>query len=684
MKISRKWLEEYIELKESDEELKKLFTEMGFPVEDEEREGDDVVFELEVTPNRPDCLSHYGVARELSVFLDRELKPFKVDLKEDEPEAEEIARVEIKEPSLCPRYVARVVTGVNVRPSPPWLVEKLRKMGLESINNIVDISNYVLFAFGHPTHVFDLDKLEGKEIIVRKARRGEKLLCLDGVERELVEEDLVIADKERPVAIAGVIGGEETGVTYSTRNVLIESAYFNPITVRRSRRRHGLSTDASYRFERGTDPEFPPLAADLVAYLIQELADGEVKKGRIDVYPLKEERTRIIFTLPSLNERLGVEVDSFLLKTRLEKAGWKWRELSGREVEVIPPSYRRDVSIFEDVVEEAARIYGYDKIPSVLPSFSMPQGLSTPRREKFALLRKVLAGAGYSEAVNYVFVSAGRNSFSEISHPDLKLKNPLSADAPCLRKDVLLTLLDTISLNLRRGAEGARFFEIGKSYWRENGEPREEWRLAIAEAGKVEEKHWSWSGPKEASFYSLKGAVARVVKALYHEVSFKEDASPLFEEGFCMAVMADGNKVGWVGIVREELKQEADIKEVVFGAEILLEKLLNLPVEPFQFKDLPRFPFIRRDIPFLLPEKYRYSEIERALKDANFKWLEKFFLLDEYRGKGIEEGKRSLTLSFIFRSREKTLKKEEVEKVIEEIISFMKGRFEARVRGKEI
>ncbi len=683
MKISRKWLEEFIDLKEDTEKLRELFTSMGFPVEEEEVDGDDIIFDLEVTPNRPDCLCHYGIARELAVFLDRDVKPIHEKPEEDGPAVEEQAWVRVEEAQLCPRYVARVVLDVEVKPSPLWLQEKLRKMGLEPINNIVDISNYLLFAYGHPTHVFDLDKLEGRGIVVRKAREGERILCLDGVERELSSQDLVIADEKRPVAIAGVIGGEETGVSWSTKNVLIESAYFNPSTVRRTAKRLGISTDASYRFERGADPEFPPVAADLVAYWIQKLAGGRVAKGRIDVRALSVPAPEIVFSMKRLQERLGLEVEAEFLKRKLERVGWKW-EGDGDKVKVIPPSYRRDVSIFEDVVEEAARFAGYNKIPSLLPPVEKPQGLRSPVREAMERVRRELAGAGFSEAINYVFVSQERNSFSDIEKPGIKLKNPISAVSPWLRKGVLLTLLETVSLNLRRGAEGVRFFEIGKAYWMEGEEPKEQWRLALAEAGKVEEKHWSWPSPKYASLFYIKGAVERLVRIFHHRADFRQEDAPYFEPGFSLAVFAGGKRIGWLGVVREELRQDCDIKETVYGAEILLEELLSLPEPPFQFKDLPRFPAIRRDIPFLVPLEVSYAEIEKGLKEAGIDMVESFFLIDEYRGKGIPEGFRSLTISFILRSSERTLTKEEADEIVQSIESFMASKFSARVRGRQV
>ena len=666
MKVSLEWLKDYLDISLSRRELEELFSEMGFPAEEVVSYSDDLIFDLEVTPNRPDCLSHYGIAREMAVFLNLPLKLPEFPLEEADEKAE--FDIKIEAPDLCPVYVARVVEGVEVKESPDWLKERLEKIGVQSINSVVDLSNYVLFAFGHPTHVFDMDRLEGG-LKIRRGR-GEKILCLDEVEREVTEQDLVIADFQKPVAIAGVIGGEDTGVTFSTKRVLIESAYFKPESVRKTAKRLGISTDASYRFERGADPMAPEKMADILAYLISRYSGGRVLRGRLVQGSFKDDR-KIFTTIEFLNQRLGTEVQEEFVVGKLEKMGCTVKVQEGR-LEITPPSWRRDLEIAEDIVEEIARLKGYEKFPSELPSFSLPQGLRTPLRELRWELRQKLAGLGYMEAMTYIFTSEEKDRFSGGKGKPLSLSNPLSKEEPLLRRSVLLTLLDSLSLNLRMGNRGAALFELGRVYWEEK-EPMEEERLAIVEAGILQEK--PWLGPQvEASFYSLKGALEALFAHFGVKGKFEEASHPMFEEGYTLKY---GN--AWLGVVREELTQKYDIEQTVFAAEIPLEMFMKGRRE--EFRDVIKLPSIKRDVSLIFPASVRFADIKEVVESQRLPILYRFSIMDLYRGKGIGEDEKSLTLSFVFRSEERTLRSEEVEQALEGIINILEKKFGARRRG---
>lgn len=666
MKVSLEWLKEYIDINLSRRELEELFSEMGFPAEEVISYGDDLIFDLEVTPNRPDCLSHYGIAREIAVFLNLPLKSPEFPLEESEKEAE--FDIKIEAPDLCPKYVARIVEDVEVHESPDWLRYKLESIGLQSINTVVDLSNYLLLSFGHPTHVFDMDKLEGG-LRIRRGK-GEKILCLDEVEREVTPQDLVIADLKKPVAIAGVIGGEETGVVFSTKRILIESAYFKPESIRKTAKRFGISTDASYRFERGADPMATERMADILASFIVKYSGGKILKGRIVEGSYTEER-KISTSIEFLDQRLGTEVQEDFVVEKLQRIG-ATVEVSEGKLEIVPPSWRRDLEIPEDIVEEIARLMGYERLPSELPSVSLPQGLRTPLRELRWELRQKLAGLGYMEAMTYIFTSVDKDKFSGGRGKALSLSNPLSKEEPLLRRSVILTLLDSLSLNLRMGNKGAALFELGRVYWEEE-DPMEEERLAIVEAGILQEKPWQGT-QIEASFYSLKGTIEALFSHFGVKEEFKEDNHPMFEEGYALRA---GD--AWIGVVKQELADLYEIDQIVFAAEIPLKMIASGERE--EFSDVIKLPSIKRDVALIFPETTRFANIKKLVESMNVPILHRFSVMDLYKGKGIGEHEKSLTLSFVFRSEERTLRSEEVEEALEEIISMLERKFGAKRRG---
>ncbi len=666
MRVSVEWLRDYVDLRGDRKELEELFSSMGFPPEEIVEWGDDLIFDLEVTPNRPDCLSHYGVAREISVFRDLELKPVDFFLEEDERSAE--FPIEIKDPDLCPRYVARIVEGVKVGESPDWLVEKLEKMGLQSVNSVVDLSNFLLYAIGHPTHVFDLDKLSGA-IVIRRVREGEKLLCLDGVERTLTPDDLVIADRRGPVAIAGVIGGEETGVDFSTTRVLIESAYFHPVAIRKTSRRLGLTTDASYRFERGADPKVQEFAADYLAYLIKEVSGGRILRGRLVAGGYEESR-RIIITFPFINSRIGQPVDRDFVVKKIAKAGAEVK-VDGDKIEVIPPSWRRDLEIPEDIVEEVVRFMGYGAVEGKLPPVEAPQGLHTPERELLWRLRNYLAGLGYSEAMTYIWTSEEADRFSGGKGEPLRIKNPIIKEMPLLRRSLVPTLLESVSLNLRMGRKGVRLFEIGRVYWKE-GRPKEEKRLAILEAGEVKERTWE-APPQQASFYSLKGTVEALLERFSLAPAFELASHPMFEDGFFL--QWEGVKIG---VLKKELLSIFSIEIPVFAAEI------PISVFPYQaerkYEDLARFPYVRRDISMTFPSEVKFEQVRKIVASLSIPILKNFRLIDLYQGGGIGEGRKSMTFSLEFRAGNRTLTSEEVDAEVQRVVEKLEKELSGALR----
>jgi phenylalanyl-tRNA synthetase beta chain len=641
------------------------------------------IMEAEVTSNRPDCMGHMGVARELAAGLDRAMK---VDfmpafLGKADPPGRDLIKVFVDDPDLCSRYIGGVITEVKVGPSPRHIQRRLRAAGVRPINNIVDITNYVLLEYAQPLHAFDLAKLSGGEVHVRRAREGEKLLCLDGVERELTPEMLVIADADKPVAIAGVIGGEATAVTDATSSVLLEAATFNGPSVRQTARAFGLRTEASARFEKGLPAELAQAGARRASALIAEHAGGAVHREWADVYAHPQEPVRIRFQPWLVDEVLGVHVPLEDSEAILMRLGFHVRVLGDGEWDVLPPVFRLDVTIAEDLVEEVGRVYGYDRVPPTLPGRRhetwTPLAPSVDRRLDAA--REVLAGAGFTETWNPALVSGRKLESLRVAALAMRVSNALSDDMDTLRTSLLPSLVDAVALNRDRGRDEVHIYEIASVYQAKVGEkysqPEEPLRLAaVTTAG-----HTAESG--QAAFYRMKSVLAASVQALSAPAcTYQRAGAELFHPGRCAAVIMDGRQLGYIGELHPTVSSYLAVEGRLVAFEIDVEPVLASSRIP-RAQPLPRYPAVERDLAIVVDEHLAAGSLLAAIQDSAGDLLELARAFDEYRGTQVPEGHKSIAFTLTFRSPERTLTDAEVDKVMTDIKHALEKRHHARVRS---
>ena len=640
------------------------------------------ILEAEVTSNRPDCMGHLGVARELAAGLDR---PLKRDFMPSftgtaNPPGRELVKVAIDDSDLCSRYIGCVIKGVKVGRSPDWLQRRLRACGVRPINNIVDITNYVLLEYAQPLHAFDLTKLEGPAIHVRRANEGEKLLCLDGIERTLTPDTLVIADAKRPVAIAGVIGGEETAVGPETADILLEAATFSGPSVRQTARAIGLRTEASARFERGLPPELALAGARRAASLIAELAGGTVHREWPDVYPRPQEPVRIRLKPWLVDEVLGIHVPLEDSETILVRLGFHVKVQGDGEWDVLPPVFRLDVTIPEDLVEEVGRVWGYDRVPPTLPGRRhdtwTPLVPSLDRRLDAA--REVLAGAGFNETWNPALVSGRKLEALRIAAYAMRVSNALSDDMDTLRTWLLPSLVDVVALNRDRGRDDVLVYEIASAYLakvgEKNSQPEEPLRLAaVTTAGNTAE-----SGRQ--AFYRLKSVLAGCVEALSAPaLTYQRGAAELFHPGRCAAVTLDGRQLGYLGELHPTVGTTLKVEGRLVAFEIDIEPVLEASHIP-RAQPLPRYPSVDRDLAVVVEDHVAASSLLSAVQESAGDLLVMARAFDEYHGTQVPEGHKSIAFTLTFRSPERTLTDAEVDKVMNEIRSALEKRLQARFR----
>src|SRR5438094_8528933 len=640
------------------------------------------IMEAEITSNLPDEMGHLGVARELAAGLDR---PMQRDFMPAftgtaDPPGRDLVKVAIDDPDLCRRYIGGVIKDVKVGPSPDWMQRRLRACGVRPINNIVDITNYVLLEYAQPLHAFDLARLTGPEIHVRRARAQERLLCLDGVERELTPEMLVIADATRPVAVAGVIGGEESAVTSDTTDILLESANFDGPSVRQTSRALGLRTEASARFERALPPELALAGARRAASLIAELAGGKVHREWADVYPRPQEPVRVNLRPALIDEVLGTHVPLEDAESILKRLNFHVKVQGGGEWDVLPPVFRLDVSIPEDLVEEVGRIYGYDRVPPTLPGRRhdrwTPIGPSIDRRLDDA--REVLAGAGYTETWNPALVSGRKLEDLRIAAHAMRVTNALSDDMDTLRTSLLPSLLGAVAVNRDHGRVDVRLYEIASAYLARVGgkstQPEEPLRLAaVASAGTSADQ-----GRK--AFYGLKSVLDACTAALSAPAStYQRAAAQLFHPGRCAAVVMDGRQLGYLGELHPSVTTSAKVEGRMVAFEIDVEPLLAI-ARISRAQPLPRFPAVERDVAVVVEETVAAGAILAAIKESAGELLEHVGAFDEYRGTQVPDVHKSIAFTLTFRSPERTLTDAEVDRVMSEIKLGLEKRHRARFR----
>jgi len=683
MKISLDWIREYVAVDLPRQELVDRLTMAGWVPETVEEKDGDLILDLETYANRPDALGHLGVAREIGAMLGRPLLERDWPVVELDTATAEIADVQIAAEALCPRYCGLVVRGVPVGPSPDWMRRRLEAMGLKPINAIVDVSNYVLFATAQPIHTFDFGRIGGGRIVVRKAKKGETLVDLDGRTLALTADMLVIADESRPVALAGVIGGQASGITASTRDVFIESANFDPVSIRKTAKKLGLSTDASYRFERGADIGFAPEAARMAASLLTQMG-GRASRGVIDRYPRPLKPRTVRLRLRRVAELLGVDVPEAFVADLLARLGFRadTSHRSAWRVEV--PTFRVDISREADLVEEIARFYGYDRIPSVVTPVDSFDATVDRKRMRLARLRRTLLGQGLDEVINWSFADPEREAAAGSGRTPIPIQNPISNRASVMRTTLLPGLLENAAWNLNRGLEGVHVFETGRVYYWEEEKHREDLHLGLLATGLRPGAGWD-TPAAETDLFVLKGALEALFEALRFEpVAFEEKDHGYFEPGRALAVLYKGQEVGRLGALRRDFAAISSVERTVYAAEVDLAALFEKTPRPFQYAPVPKLPGVTRDLSFLLDRGVAYGEVARVLARLNPPLLEGFELRDRFSGPSVPAGKVSLTVRFRYRHPQRTLVADEVDRVEQEIVGHLRSALNIQLREGKI
>ncbi len=652
---------------------------------------DDTIFEIEITPNRPDALSIVGVAREVAAVTGAPFRFPQVAVKEAEAEAASLASVEIADPDLCPRYAARVISGLTVKPSPPWLAQRLRAVGLRPINNVVDVTNYVLWELGQPLHAFDHATLGGGRIVVRRARPGERLTTLDGRARALAPDMLMICDAERPVAVGGVMGGAATEVRAATTTVLLESACFNPASVRRTSRALGLATDAAYRFERGSDIEGVIPALDRAALLMADLGGGTVSRGAIDVYPAPRPHTRIALRLERVERVVGAAPERAEVIRILQALGFAVDD-SGPVLQVVVPSFRRDIVQEDDLVEEIVRIWGYDQIPLTLAPAGEITPVSYPADQTLAArVGRALSDAGLAESITYSFLDPARLKAMGWDDPArlVSLVNPLSAERSVMRPSLVPGLLETLATNVHRQTPDVRVFETGVTFapHREGDGDRpahEELWLGVALTGLRAPRAWH-AARDRVDVYDAKGMaeLALVVAAApgAETQPFADGEEPAYlEPGRAARLMLDGRELARFGEVAHRVREIFDLPAPVFVAEVLLSALAARALSAPRYVPLPRFPAVQRDLALVMPPSLTVAEVEAFIWAQNVSWLVRVALFDVYSGNQVGAGKRSVAWSLTYQAADRTLTDADVSGAHERLVRDLEAHFHVEAR----
>jgi phenylalanyl-tRNA synthetase beta chain len=644
---------------------------------------DDVVFELEITPNRPDCLSLIGIAREIRAETGNPLKPPTLDLRESDINAQELTSVTIHAPDFCPRYAARVIQGVKVAESPAWLQQRLESVGIGVINNIVDVTNFVLMEYGQPLHAFDYHKLTENRIVVRRAREGEHITTLDEVERELTPDMLVIADAGQPVALAGIMGGYDSEITEATCDVLLESAYFNPSSVRATAKALGISTEASYRFERGADPGVVLAALDRASQLIAELAGGTICEGVVDVYPGQQPLTEIQLRPERVNFVLGTTLEALEMGQILNRLGFDV-DATGDIYHVTVPTFRADITREIDLIEEIARVHGYDNIPTTLPKGDIPVPAQDPKTEIRKRIKHFLLAAGMMEAVNYSFCDP--NCFDRIRlnaddplRNTLRLQNPLSPEMSVLRTTLTPGLLANAQHNRNHQIDAIALFEIGGVFVHD-GEEKEPERVAGVLAGQIGEGVYS-DPYRSPDFFDIKGLVEEMLEVCgVVDWTLQKTDTPTFHPGRNAEVLLGDKQIGVFGEVHPEVLENYDLPYKAYLFEFDLEGLTDVATFAKRFEPISVYPKVARDLAIVV-DKEILSDMPTALiYTTGGDSVDSVRLFDVYEGEQVPKGKKSLAYTITYHSATETLTDKAVNALHDEVVKGLNRELGAELR----
>jgi len=698
MKLSPQWIREFVDLTVDDRQLAEDLTSIGIAVEGVSGEGAKTVFEMEIGTNRPDAMNHYGVAREAAALYAIGLKPIEVN-----PPAAPAVRghrsaaragsaatsvapahhfdIEIEDAAGCARYTAQIVRGVTIKASPEKIAARLALVDQRPINNAADASNYTLWEVGHPTHAFDLDLLEGGKIMVRRAREGEMLKTLDGVDRKLSPEDLIIADAKKPVALAGVMGGFDTMITEKTKNILIESAWFDPVAVRKTAKRLGMHTDASHRFERGADYGATPIACALVAGRIIESGGGELQGTAIDAVAREIDQAPVVLRVSHVTKMLGAKLETHEIVGILNRLGFELipEPAIHPEFSVRVPTWRLDVEREIDLIEEIARIRGYNKFDNTLPSFSGAVA-EDPRLRKQTKLRSTLLALGYNETVSLTFIShEDAEAFS--SSPVVELENPLSEEASLMRSSLVPGMLNMLAHNLNRGVDEVRLFEMGDVYQGAGAGTAEHSRICIGATRSAVRGGVSENGVLDKSkgdsdldiFRAFKGDIEAMLRIFeYRTLEFDARTAEYYDPGRCARALLDGKPVAQFGQLHADVTAARKLRQDVFIAEVFSDALYGRSLREIRYKPLPKFPGVERDFSFLFKDEITFEKINAAVIALRLTELRRFEPVEIFRGGSISAGQYSILLRAQFQSLERTLREDEVNEWSATIVHALK------------
>ncbi len=646
---------------------------------------DDTILEIAITPNRSDALSHLGVARDLAAIFNSNVKLPEISFEESKEKASDYASVELIDTKNCPRYSSRIIKDVTIKESPEWLKRRLKNIGLRPINNIVDVTNYIMYETGQPLHAFDLENLSLHKIIVQSTQGESLFTTLDSKQRKLPSGTLMICDGEKPVAVAGVMGGENSEVTFATKNILIESAYFNPSSIRNSSKSLGLSTDASYRFERGTDPNGTVYAAERSAQLIAQLAGGEILGGVIDNYPEKIKDVEVRLRFSRVKKILGYDVPKNKIVEILVNLGMKILVETDEELHISVPTFRPDIDREIDLIEEIARIHGYDNIPTV-SRISITLGEKTDESSFTQTVKETALALGFSEMINNPLQS---EKTSALTGNPIKLLNPQSADMSYLRTSLLPGVLQIISANMNVGEKDLKLFEVGNIFQLKNDEAIKEFSdfnenesFILVITGKANQKTW-YSSEENEDFYDLKGFVKSFVSKFsldnVLQYSYNHEGNPIFNAYFTL-VYKNAN-IGIGGSVKTEVLKKFDISQDVYCFELNLDKFNEIPVPEKMYQELLRYPKVFRDFAFIFDKSVTYEEVSDFILEKSSGLLKSVNLFDLFEGEFLGSNKKSMAFSLEFFDNTRTLNDDEVENEFLHLISEVTGKFNAKLRG---
>lgn len=645
----------------------------------------DVLLEIGITPNRSDALSHIGVARDLAAIFNKDLMIPKLNLTETNDSIEKYASVEVEDQINCPRYTSKVILDVDIKDSPKWLKEKLEKIGLRPINNIVDITNFILHECGQPLHAFDLDRLTDNKIVVKSTKQETEFSTLDSKVRKLPLNTLMICDGSKEVAVAGVMGGENSEITIQTKNILIESAYFNPSSIRKTSKTLGLSTDASYRFERGTDPNITKFAAERAAQLISELSGGKICRGIIDVYPKEIKPKEIELRFSRTNKILGYEIPFEKSKNILMRLGFEVKDVDQDKIKVTAPTYRPDIEREIDLIEEVARINGYDNIPTVT-KINITLEKKTDESEFDEKIRLAATSLGFFEMINNPLQS---EADVKLTGSAIKIANPLSADMEYLRSALISGALITVSKNIRQGVKDLKLFELGNVFNKVNDleiksfeDFSENQKLLFLISGNDQSKSWN-NEEQKTDFFILKGYINSFLKKISLDNVLIDSYYSSANEIYAYHLTKNFNKVvvGSGGKVKSDVLKKYDIHQDVYSFEFDLDKIKSIEMEPKHYTEPLKYPKMIRDFAFIFDKSVQYLDVKNFIINKSSDLLKNVQVFDVFESESLGNEKKSIAFTLEFYDENRTLKEDEVEKDFINLIRLIKKEFNAQLRG---